>query len=265
MCTRRCSLEIQFSINAHKLISSSGPFKRSYETQSHARTHICTYTHTPTPTLTSTTHTCIKSKTFQFTFCCFSSIKYPRLSKVFVERFSPPQEEWIFVLRFSIRSPALLSPRLVIRLFCAPLKAIPHPNSGKLRRISYSVVFHSHTSIYRIIPYATRIARLSAPEIPHHAAQTLVNYFYYIHSFTCTVTQFIGCESVSGYGYGNGYDWESVCRVPYPVFHIPDKWAPAPTSAALLPVAFASGTATPQLMWSAVNMRQRMSGRGIPP
>lgn len=31
---------------------------------------------------------------------------------------------------------------------------------------------------------------LSAPEIPHHAVQTLVNYFYYIHGYSCTVTQF---------------------------------------------------------------------------
>jgi len=103
-------------------------------------------------------------------------------------------------------------------------------------------------------------ARLSAPEIPHHAAQTLVNYFYYIHGFTCTVTQFIGCES----GWGS---WVSVSgfpssrvsssRVPCPIY--PDKWAPA-----LLPVAFASGSAPPQLMWSAVNMRQPTSvGVGV--
>lgn len=31
---------------------------------------------------------------------------------------------------------------------------------------------------------------LSAAEIPHHAEQTLVNYFYYIHGYSCTVTQF---------------------------------------------------------------------------
>jgi len=90
-----------------------GAFKRSYETQSQARTH----THQLfLPPHTPLTHTCIKCKTFQFTFCCFSGIKYPVLSKVFAERFSilgmgsDP-------IRFDSIVGALLSPHSLLDFF----------------------------------------------------------------------------------------------------------------------------------------------------
>lgn len=77
-------------------------------------------------------------------------------------------------------------------IFGAQVNCLPLPLSLSLFPFLYLFLspFFSLT-LLRTYARRRRVAgSLSAAEIPHHAEQTLVNYFYYIHGYSCTVTQF---------------------------------------------------------------------------
>lgn len=202
VCTREYLLEIQFSINAHKLISAQrergrggakewkGQRERGRETDADTyfnHTRICRS---------------IKCKTFQFTFCFLASNIRESCQKYLsrVCRVCERESERARELSLSLSCFTFLHIFIRFLRHLWGTGELPLPQVNCLYLFLCSPFFIALSPSLSLFPsftllctYARRrrvAGSLSAAEIPHHAEQTLVNYFYYIHGYSCTVTQF---------------------------------------------------------------------------